>query len=827
MHPPSDPPPSPQPSLPSRLTQSSDNWGPFTNRVAFETADLLYRKEQMSAGNINTLLELWQASMRDGDTAPFKDSVHLYRSIDSIPLGSIGWQSFNAHFPGHDPMLGSVSDDEDSAEPSWMRATFEVWFRDVREIAKAILRSAEFTAAIDYGPYRILQDGEREYGDLMSADWAWRQADIISKYDNSEGAAFVPIILGSDKTTVSIATGQNEYYPLYASIGNITNVARRAHGGGVVLAGFLAIPKTRKKHENDAGFRKFRRQLFHASLSRILQSLKEHMTSPEVVLCGDGYHRKIVYGLGPYIADYPEQTLLTCVVQGWCPVCTANKLDLDRAPSELRSQEQTELLVSTLQLGEVWDIYGIVGDVIPFTNDFPRADIHELIAPDILHQLIKGTFKDHLVEWVGDYLVAQHGKALAVSIITDIDRRIAVVPPFSGLRRFPEGRGFKQWTGNDSKALMKVYIPAIQGHLPRQVVVAVRSFLDACYIVRRRTHTPRTVASYASSLRHFHENREVFRTPGVRPEGFSLPRQHSLMHYEDRIYDFGAPIGLCSSITESKHITAVKEPWRRSSRFNALGQMLLTNQRLDKLTACRTDFEARRMLDAHSPMGLAPELSCRGETKSPRRVGALGSYLACPELPKLLGRFLASQLQVSPPHIADRERIRVFPSARADFYDPCDARSDMEGRRHERIRATRKWRGTAPRYDCVFVNREPSLVGLRGMEVARVRVFFDFKYKAASYPCALVHWFQRMGEAPDEETGMWMARPLYHDDGAQFRSVIHLDTIVRAAHLVGVAAQRYILDDEFEYTSLDRFDVFYVNKYVDYHAFDLLHEWSV
>jgi hypothetical protein len=23
--------------------------------------------------------------------------------------------------------------------------------------------------------------------------------------------------------------------------------------------------------------------------------------------------------LGPYIADYPEQTLLTCVVQGWCP----------------------------------------------------------------------------------------------------------------------------------------------------------------------------------------------------------------------------------------------------------------------------------------------------------------------------------------------------------------------------------------------------------------------------------------------------------------------------------------------------------------------------
>ncbi len=35
---------------------------------------------------------------------------------------------------------------------------------------------------------------------------------------------------------------------------------------------------------------------------------------------------------------------------------------------------------------------------------------------------------------------------------------IAAVPAFPGLRRFPEGRNFKQWTGNDSKALMKVVL---------------------------------------------------------------------------------------------------------------------------------------------------------------------------------------------------------------------------------------------------------------------------------------------------------------------------------------------------------------------------------
>jgi hypothetical protein len=34
--------------------------------------------------------------------------------------------------------------------------------------------------------------------------------------------------------------------------------------------------------------------------------------------------------------------------------------------------------------------------------------------------------------------------------------RIALAPPFPGLRRFKQGRNFSQWTGDDSKALMKV-----------------------------------------------------------------------------------------------------------------------------------------------------------------------------------------------------------------------------------------------------------------------------------------------------------------------------------------------------------------------------------
>jgi hypothetical protein len=55
---------------------------------------------------------------------------------------------------------------------------------------------------------------------------------------------FVPVVAGSDKTTVSVGTGHNEYYPLYASAVNVQNQVRRAHRNAVAIIGFLAIPKS-------------------------------------------------------------------------------------------------------------------------------------------------------------------------------------------------------------------------------------------------------------------------------------------------------------------------------------------------------------------------------------------------------------------------------------------------------------------------------------------------------------------------------------------------------------------------------------------------------
>lgn len=139
---------------------------------------------------------------------------------------------------------------------------------------------------------------------------------------------------------------------------------------------------------------------------------------------------------------------------------------------------------------------------------------------------------------------------------------------------------------------------AIQAFVPAQVVETIAAFLEFCYIARRNIITDDSLDQLNIALRKFHESRQIFsgtaRPDG--PSGFSLPRQHSMVHYHDHIKNFGSPNGLCSSITESKHITAVKDPWRRSNKHKALPQILKVNERLDKITAARADFTARGML---------------------------------------------------------------------------------------------------------------------------------------------------------------------------------------------------------------------------------------
>ena len=76
-----------------------------------------------------------------------------------------------------------------------------------------------------------------------------------------------------------------------------------------------------RKYDDDPLFRKFKRQLYHATLTTILKPLRPGMTKPVVRRCPDGHYRRVIYDLAGFIADYPEQVVLAGTVSGWCPRC--------------------------------------------------------------------------------------------------------------------------------------------------------------------------------------------------------------------------------------------------------------------------------------------------------------------------------------------------------------------------------------------------------------------------------------------------------------------------------------------------------------------------
>jgi hypothetical protein len=149
----------------------------------------------------------------------------------------------------------------------------------------------------------------------------------------------------------------------------------------------------------------------------------------------------------------------------------------------------------------------------------------------------------------------------------------------------------------------QVVIPALTGRVDDRIVECFVALLNFAYLARRNVHDTATIRKMGHALDRFHDARVFFEEAGIRDDGngFNLPRQHGLVHYTWGIHMFGSPNGLDSSITENKHIEAVKEPYRRSNRNNPIDFILTANTRKQKLSAARAEFGRKGMLD-RSPM---------------------------------------------------------------------------------------------------------------------------------------------------------------------------------------------------------------------------------
>jgi hypothetical protein len=128
----------------------------------------------MSAGKIDRLLLLLRA-LYPNDEPPINDHKELYSMIDAIEQGDVAWSSFSASYNGELPDTSSGA-----TIPPWMTQKYEVWFRDPLGVLENQIGNPDFKGVFDYAPKRVFRKGKRRYRDLMSGNWAWRQAVSFS-----------------------------------------------------------------------------------------------------------------------------------------------------------------------------------------------------------------------------------------------------------------------------------------------------------------------------------------------------------------------------------------------------------------------------------------------------------------------------------------------------------------------------------------------------------------------------------------------------------------------------------------------------------------------
>lgn len=156
-------------------------WAPFETEQQFRVADFLYRKAEMSAGNIDTLLEIWGLTMaQNEDLGPFTNYEQMYGAIDSISFGDAPWKCFSAGYQG----------EKGPNHPSWQDAEYDVWYRDPATVIKQLFDNPDFDKQFDYAPYVGLNKaGKQKWSDFMSGNFAWRHSvsGVVSGSVNRHG----------------------------------------------------------------------------------------------------------------------------------------------------------------------------------------------------------------------------------------------------------------------------------------------------------------------------------------------------------------------------------------------------------------------------------------------------------------------------------------------------------------------------------------------------------------------------------------------------------------------------------------------------------------
>lgn len=455
-----------------------------------------------------------------------------------------------------------------------------------------------------------------------------------------EGATLLGTILSSDKTNISVMTGDRMAHPVLISLANISaEVRMKSSQHAFQLLALLPVPKFPDTRPVVRGVLNDR--LVHACLDFVLAPLKIAAAIGIMMTDPLGQSRFCFTPCAAYMVDTQEAILLAGVAGKTSHLTTANfrqfgdpfrhetrtaALTLSQRDAIRGSMHPSDDLIDYKHEAMKYRLNGV--DSL-FWRDWPYAEPATFLTPEPLHHWHKA-FWDHDAKWCI--------RAVGPS---EIDFRFCILPQRVGFRHFKEGISkLKQVTGRDHRDIERYMVGIIADAVPTDFLITIRSMMDFRYLSQAPRIDDDNIDSINAALAEFHKHKDAVLDAdarvgkGSRPiNNWHIPKIEMLQSVGPSIWDSGAPHQWSADITEHGHITEVKDPAQNSNNQDYEAQIVRTLDRTDKLRrfelatsmkAAGVDF-ARRDTSIN-PIG-TPDSDSDGDDGSDNLNGSKAHYI--------------------------------------------------------------------------------------------------------------------------------------------------------------------------------------------------------
>ncbi|KAH7906142.1 hypothetical protein BJ138DRAFT_1016684 [Hygrophoropsis aurantiaca] len=489
---------------------------PFASKAEWKFASWLLRSS-LSLAMINSLLSL---EIIQRLNLSFKNAQELRLRAEMLPSGpQWKYQVVKTSLPTKHPA--------------------RIFYRDPVECLQALLSNPLFAPHISFVPRKVWTSSARlirVYDEWLSGDRAWEMQSQIAP-----GASLLGVVLSSDKTNISIMTGNRMAHPLLISLANIdSNIRSKTSLNAYALLALLPVAKF--IHPKSRVCSMSQDRLFHQCLDLVLKPLKVAAMVGIMMSDPAGQLRYCFTPLAAYIADTPEEALLASISARSSPVLNLN------------------------------------GVLEPFWRDWPMSDPSSFILTEPLHHFFRMSW-DHDVKW-----------CLNVVGEDETDYRFNLVQTLIGYRHFEEGISkLKQVTGRDHRSVQRYIVGVIADAVPQRFLSAIRALVDFRYLAQAPRFTDKTLELVSAALIGFHNNKAAILQAGGRAgkngpmDHFNIPKLELLQSVVTNICAAGAIIQWSADVTEHSHVTLIKDPARSGNNQNYYSQI---SRHLDRAEKC-------------------------------------------------------------------------------------------------------------------------------------------------------------------------------------------------------------------------------------------------